>query len=430
MTIHLSVIIVANARYLVDVGTEQPVGASSFIRAIGDELKCQNVEIHHIGFQRDEALSLPKIVNVNNGTIIHFNFNILPSIITSMIGNISTCLTTPNSRICIWYQSPVFVPFHPPEMIGLVTHHGPFVNEAEKKLSPSGIVDAFQDTANKTDFLRQWQTKGVHRLISDPMLRSVEFSSVQIAALRNMGVPSDRIHRIAPRFAKQATGGVSSETKKDIQWLLDTACDVRLLSCCARVDGFKNLRSLVDAIDHVVAHGRTVRALIACGHPIWELGSRDALIDALPSQTIESIRLRPCYRQDEFLRLARQLGSRALFVFPSIYETFGITAVQANLMGMPVILKNDHASIGCLSYIRNALYYDGGTKSLACLLNSNIDRILLINSEQIKEHTDQIKEHMASDALDIISIISIKIGEQLFSAQYDTIEETCIAADL
>jgi glycosyltransferase involved in cell wall biosynthesis len=365
-----TVVIVANERYLVDPGAEQPVGAASFIEAVTAELATQGAAtVHYIGFRRDEEVSLPRLSTDQAIATLFYNFKMPADAIERLISDHLSRLASPGRPLCVWYQSPVLVPFHPRGWRGLVTHHAPFVTEVEKRLPPKSVRDAFQDLTDKTDVLRLWQAAGVDRLVGDSTLASVEFSSVQVAALRNMGVPPDRIHQIAPRFIKEPASALSPEAVTDARWLLDPSCDLRLLTCCARVDGFKNLRSLVEAVDTLSAAGLSIRALIACGSDHSEALSRAALIRGLSSRTAGAIRLRPRYRQGEFLSLARKVALEAIFVLPSTYETFGITPVQASLMGMPVILKDDPGSIGCLPHIGIPLRYDGTTSALADLLS-------------------------------------------------------------
>jgi hypothetical protein len=68
-------------------------------------------------------------------------------------------------------------------------------------------------------------------------------------------------------------------------------------------------------------------------------------------------------------QLLRRMGAysleRAVFVFPSLYETYGLTAVQACIYGLPVLLRDEERRIGCLADLSGAIKFKGSHVDLA-----------------------------------------------------------------
>ncbi|MCA1593941.1 MAG: glycosyltransferase family 4 protein [Acidobacteria bacterium] len=95
----------------------------------------------------------------------------------------------------------------------------------------------------------------------------------------------------------------------------------------------KNLSTLVRAFAEVVRHSpRTDLQLVIAGHKGW---LSDALFAELKGSGVESRVVCTGYVSDEDLRAL--YSSCRLFVYPSIYEGFGLPPLEAMACGAPVV---------------------------------------------------------------------------------------------
>lgn len=108
--------------------------------------------------------------------------------------------------------------------------------------------------------------------------------------------------------------------------------------CLSTLEPRKNMRLLVDAFSDLINEKKIDTNLVLAGRKGW-------LIDDLLSNLDENVRQRIYFTgfvDDELLPYVYR--NAQIFVFPSVYEGFGVPPIEAMSMGIPVI-SSDAASL-------------------------------------------------------------------------------------
>ncbi len=96
----------------------------------------------------------------------------------------------------------------------------------------------------------------------------------------------------------------------------------------------KNLERLIRSFDRMKKESSLPHELVIAGRPGWKFNAEDALRDV---EAIDAVRFIG-YVPDE--DMAALYSAASLFVFPSLYEGFGIPVVEAQTCGVPVLASN------------------------------------------------------------------------------------------
>jgi len=131
----------------------------------------------------------------------------------------------------------------------------------------------------------------------------------------------------------------------------------------ARSDGFKNLNDLKNAFLDLKKQNKNIRLFLAVD-PIEQETFRKRLLSTIPSKWADSIFISPSINHSGMQEVFKLAKGKSVFVFPSIYETFGITPLQAQKHGIPVIAEDEPVKIGCRSYLDNAYLYKNGYEGM------------------------------------------------------------------
>ena len=132
------------------------------------------------------------------------------------------------------------------------------------------------------------------------------------------------------------------------QFKYDEGCNTKAISdynlsenyllCLSTVEPRKNMRLLIDAYSQLVQEGKIDADLVLAGRKGWLV---DDLMSGLEQSVIKKIKFTGFV--DEEL-LAYVYYNASVFVFPSIYEGFGVPPIEAMSLGIPVI-SSDAASL-------------------------------------------------------------------------------------
>ena len=110
------------------------------------------------------------------------------------------------------------------------------------------------------------------------------------------------------------------------------------LLCLSTLEPRKNLRLLVEAYSQLLQENKIDIDLVLAGRKGWLI---DDLLSGLEKNVVDRIRFTG-FINDELLPYVYK--NAKLFVFPSIYEGFGVPPIEAMSMGIPVV-SSDAASL-------------------------------------------------------------------------------------
>ncbi|HEX5411982.1 MAG TPA: glycosyltransferase family 1 protein [Terriglobia bacterium] len=148
-----------------------------------------------------------------------------------------------------------------------------------------------------------------------------EFSRRQI--IERFCVDEERVFAIAHGVITNGNGAARS--KSDAPYLLFVG----------NLEHRKNLVRLVKAFRLLRDRRRIPHRLVLCGRPGHGWGS---ILAAIEKEGVQNDIDLPGYLRDD--GLARMYRSADLFVFPSVYEGFGLPVLEAMACGTPVVCSN------------------------------------------------------------------------------------------
>ena len=112
----------------------------------------------------------------------------------------------------------------------------------------------------------------------------------------------------------------------------------KYILCLSTLEPRKNLKLLVNAYDELIRENKIDLDLVLAGRKGWMM---DNFLDNIPSSTVNRIYFTG-FIDDKLLPYVYK--NAMLFVFPSIYEGFGIPPIESLSMGVPVF-SSDAASL-------------------------------------------------------------------------------------
>ena len=108
--------------------------------------------------------------------------------------------------------------------------------------------------------------------------------------------------------------------------------------CLSTVEPRKNMRLLIEAYDELISENKIDVDLVLAGRKGWLV---DNLLNDVNEKTIKRIHFTG-FVEEELLPYV--YSNARIFVFPSLYEGFGVPPIEAMAMGVPVI-SSDAASL-------------------------------------------------------------------------------------
>lgn len=147
----------------------------------------------------------------------------------------------------------------------------------------------------------------------------------------------------------------------------------------------KNISRLISAVNLIKSRNQLEENLVVVGSPLWKTADID-------TKNLSSV-IFTGYVSDEYLPILYQ-GASA-FIFPSLYEGFGIPVLEAMASGIPIMLS-DNTSFPEIA-LNAALYFDPfDTESIA----TTIQNLLHNRKLQVKlvaKGKNRVKQFMWRD---------------------------------
>lgn len=351
------VAIVVNSRFLPrSVGAGHSVGAAGFVLRVARELAALELFGGFVLYRRDDSLTSIQHQVFDrlgyNAVEIRFNFSLAVLSVKNGLRRALRTLTTMRGThwgsigdargIVPYYQTGSLLQYHPEEHPFLVTHHAPFVSDVTDRFGEQFAAAAFQGGERKVIHLRKTQASGVASLQALRGGIALELSSIQTRYLRKEGVAASQIIQAPPPISIPKAEVI--RCSHDIHFQ-NQGDKITLLSCAARVDTFKNLELLIDTGNQLFREGYPVQLLIAAGS-LAEGHLRRKLQRRISRSFVPAAKVVPRFSQQELLYTFSFFQSNGVFVFPSRFETLGITPIEAAMSGMVTIVSDDANCIG------------------------------------------------------------------------------------
>ncbi|MHB1317886.1 MAG: glycosyltransferase family 4 protein [Anaerolineae bacterium] len=161
----------------------------------------------------------------------------------------------------------------------------------------------------------------------------VDSASTQDDVMELLDIPSERIAVIYPGVSLSSTDRPNPEKTRSFRARLMLENDYVLF--VGTLEPRKNIALLLDAWAMLASHHGLHPTLVIVGGKGWFYEQLDARVRALG--LTDSVRFAG-YVPDE--ELASWYAAATLFVFPSLYEGFGFTPLEAMACGVPVVTSN------------------------------------------------------------------------------------------
>jgi glycosyl transferase family 1 len=259
----------------------------------------------------------------------------------------------------IYHQSNTLLNLTRQDAPFLVTHHGPFASEVCDRFGFAFAVEAFCGGPDKVRHLARAQALGVTHLQQSPRGIAIELSSVQDKVLRHNGVQKRKVFRtpppidlIPPCATPQLTNLPSFAPRSEG----NSGRGLHIVSAAARADRFKNLSEVIAAANELTASGMPVWLSLFVGADDEER-ARTALRVQLSERLRTNALIAPRLSHAGLIEFFSRRESRAVFVCTSVYETLGITPLEAVLSGVPTLVPDRPGVVGVADYVEPEYRY-------------------------------------------------------------------------
>jgi glycosyltransferase involved in cell wall biosynthesis len=192
----------------------------------------------------------------------------------------------------------------------------------------------FQETYLVNEKVGRWFYGHLRRLCRYDRLLAIS-EATRLDTLQLLGLPPLRVQTIGT--ASEPSTGETQSLTPDTAVLDRLGIDRPFLFCLGSSDPRKNLRGLIDAFALLPAHHR-VRTQLVVTCSLIEAEVQQLRQHAAGRGISDRLVLTNAVDQDTLVTLYR---SCVAFVFPSLYEGFGLPILEAMQRGAPVIAANN-----------------------------------------------------------------------------------------
>ena len=264
-----------------------------------------------------------------------------------------------------------------------------------------------------------WREK---RFLEDPkdlfIQAMMTAATDQRSAIDSIVVPSqasaqslrDQGFGIAPSVALNVIQhGISQKLPefKEVPNLLESlGCgpDHVLVFCPCRAEEHKDVEVFLDAACILKRDRSDLRLFFVLAAGVSDPGYKNALTRAKTNKLAPGIDF--AFRKFEYEEMATVYRRAKVCVIPSRHESFGLTVLEAFLMGVPVVAANTSALCEIISHRQNGLLFtDGKSKELAMHLETVFDdhelrgKIIQVASAAVSEGNQYSSKRMCDEYL-------------------------------
>lgn len=229
-------------------------------------------------------------------------------------------------------------------------------------------------------WLARWTTHALVMMASrraDRILTISEFSKREI--VEHTRCPADRI-TVTPLGVEPGFASTKNEKRKTGNEMSATCNPQPYILSVANSYPHKNLHRLVEAFGLLV--DKISHRLVLVGRPRLGEPQLAGAIERVPKERIQRISGLPVEA------LIALYQSADLFVFPSLYEGFGLPALEAMMVGVPVVTtRGGSIPEVCGDF---AIYAEGTSVDD---IASKVEEVLSWTAEQRAGHVERAREH-------------------------------------
>lgn len=390
----LPAIVVLNDKYKPRSFDEAPqVGASSFFSSVIDFLSACNKLSGLVYYRRDESItnaccSVTLDQSIPSVTVC-FNFQMPVQAITSALSTAFTQVIQRSGETVspiVYYQTDIFLHYHPTGLPFCVTHHGPFVADFVRCFSEKEADLAFGGKEKRLLLAKQ-QYLGVKRLREAASGMVLVHSRLQQHVLESVGINKRQFLQLTPPI--EPTVAPERPLPLHIEQMAHEA-EILLFTAVARLDYFKNVQMIVQAGLKLVEKKFPIHVLIA-GDPNEKTDAREQLRQMIPPQYRPRFLLVPKLPKHDLYALMARVKHNSIFICPSRYETLGITPLEAAATGVATLIT-DSTNVEAASYFPP-------TSRIELSADAIGDKVLEIHREGIAAYGSTLKmsiEHQTS----------------------------------
>lgn len=194
-----------------------------------------------------------------------------------------------------------------------------------------------------------------------------------------LGVKEERISVVYNGLAKHL---LEDETKDARQVQQKYKLPETYILCLATLEPRKNLKLLISAYVDLFMEGKVSQELVLAGRKGWLVDNLLADVDA---EVVKHIHFTGFIDEED---LAQVYRGATVFVFPSLYEGFGVPPIEAMCVGTPVISSDASSLPEVLG--KAAVYFRSGDKEE---LKSSLQYVEDLGPEEREKMIQEGKKH-------------------------------------
>ena len=385
-----NVIIVLNARFVPSQrGGAYIYGVVQHALRVADLLRSRGANVGFLLYHRTDGISHPvvekeRVVSDFPGVRFRFHFEMDRSALVRAYRSAVDLVSRgwaeggDDAPPLLYHQTSVLLPFTPPELDGVVTHHSPFVEDVVAAIGESGAKRAFDWDHPKADLLARMQAEGIAVVANRRNVRCAEISPIQERFLRRRGVPAHRISSLPQPLEGGGDGAVSHEGVAAIEALIartDAAAAMAggrrplvAVTAVSRLDYFKNVELFVEGCCRSLARGDIRNAVVVGGFERDE--ERDRLTAMIPNEWKDAFLFEPRMPRAALVgALFPRLAGRGVFVCSSRFDLVPYTALEAARTGLCTVAP-DNGTVGAASYLPRAYTFAPTADGMAEILHT------------------------------------------------------------
>ena len=192
----------------------------------------------------------------------------------------------------------------------------------------------FQETYLVNQDVGRWFYGHLQRLARYDLLLAIS-EATRRDTVNLLGLPNDRVRTIGTASAPPPE--LPADPDRDADALGRLGIDGPFLFCLGSGDPRKNIRGLIDAYALLpTRHREAVQLVVSCALASEEIDRLRAHAEG--AKVLDRLVLTGAVDQDDLMTLYRSCSA---FVFPSLYEGFGLPILEAMQHGAPVVAANN-----------------------------------------------------------------------------------------